>query len=108
MSQEEAIEAYKLLHDEGIDAIPSLSIRASLEAMKTHKGSNDTPNDVVDITRIASALPFADIMLVDGSKASEVRDLGLDKKFQTKIYSGKRKELAHLREHLSTLINISP
>ena len=51
-----------------------------------------------------SALPFADIMLIDGPRASDVRELGLDKEFQTTIYSGKKMELVRLREQLEALI----
>lgn len=105
MTQQEAINAYNALQKEGIEAVPSLSIRASLEAMKAYKGANENPNDQVDIMRIASALPFADIMLIDGPKASEVRELGLDKKFGTTIYSGKRLELVNLEKELDNLIN---
>jgi hypothetical protein len=104
LTQPEALDAYHCLQHEGIDAVPSLSIRASLEAMKTYKGTNETPNDQVDIMRIASALPVADIMLIDGPRASDVRELGLDKEFQTTIYSGKKMELVRLREQLEALI----
>jgi hypothetical protein len=104
MTQEEAIKAFNFLQNEGIDAIPTLSIRASLEAMKAYKGTRETSNDQLDIMRIASALPFADIMLIDGPRASEVRELGLDQKFKTIIHSGKKTDLMNLRAQLNTLI----
>jgi hypothetical protein len=105
MTQQETIKALDFLQDEGVDAIPSLSIRASLEAMIVYKGANETHNDQVDITRIASALPFADMMLVDGAKASDVRELELDKKFRTTIYTGQKADLINLKKHLDALIN---
>jgi len=104
MTQIEAQAAFWILEKEGIDAIPSLSIRASLEAMIVYKNSIEIHNDQMDILRIAGALPFADIMLIDGSKAHDVRELNLDKKFQTNIYSGKKKELENLSERLNCII----
>jgi hypothetical protein len=104
MTQIEAQSAFWVLEKEGIDAVPSLSIRASLEAMIAYKGTIETPNDQMDILRIAGALPFADIMLIDGAKAHDVRELKLDKKFQTNIYSGKKKDLENLRELLTDLL----
>lgn len=107
MTQQEAQTAFWILEKEGIGAIPSLSIRASLEAMTDYKAKIEISNDQVDIMRIAGALPFADIMVVDGSKASDVRELGLDKKFQTNVYSGKRTGLEGLKRQLTALITMN-
>jgi hypothetical protein len=105
MTQIEAQTAFWILEKEGIDAIPSLSIRASLEAIMAYKGLIESPNDQMDILRIAGALPFADIMVIDSSKAHDVRELGLNKKFQTDVYSGKKKDLINLREQLTKIIS---
>ena len=68
--------------------------------MLAHKQVKESPNDHLDIMRIAGALPFVDLMLVDGPKASDIRELGLDIKFGTEVYSGKVKELEKLKYHL--------
>lgn len=104
MTQQEAQAAFWILEKEGIDAIPSLSIRASLEAMLAYRGVIEISNDQMDILRIAGALPFADMMLIDGSKAHDVRELELDKKFQTNIYSGKTAELENLKNDLTAIV----
>lgn len=108
LTKSEALQLKRILEAEGIDSIPSISIRASLEAMLAHKQANESPNDHLDIMRIAGALPFADIMLVDGPKASDIRELGLDKKFGTAIYSGKIKDLDKLKNHLSRINSGQP
>jgi hypothetical protein len=97
-----------ILETEGIDSIPSISIRASLEAMLAHKQAKESPNDHIDIMRIAGALPFVDLMLIDGSKASDIRELGLNIKFGTEVYSGKFKELEKLKYHLADINNGQP
>lgn len=105
MTQQEAQAAFWILEKEGIDAIPSLSIRASLEAMLAYRGVIEKKsNDQVDISRIAGALPFADMMLIDGPKANDVRELELDKKFQTNIYSGKTAGLENLKNDLTAIV----
>lgn len=105
LSRKEARQLQVILEAEGIDSIPSISIRASLEAMLAYKQANESPNDHLDIIRIAGALPFVDLMLVDGSKASDIRELGLNIEFGTEIYSGKVKELVKLKYCLADIIN---
>ena len=107
ITQKEALNAARILQNEGIDAVPSLSVRASLEAMMAHKSINETTNGQVDIMRIAVALPFADIMLIDGPKASYVRELELDKRFQTTVFSGRRTELVNLKKQLESVLDSS-
>lgn len=104
LTQLEAQAAFWILEKEGIDAIPSLNIRASLESMLAFRGVAESANDQIDILRIAGALPFADLMLIDGPKANDVRELKLDKKFQTNVYSGKKAELERLKNDLTVII----
>ena len=105
MTSKEAFQLNNILEKEGIDTVPSISIRASLEAMLAYKQANEDSNDHIDIMRISGALPFADLMIVDGPKASDIRQLGLDTKYGTDIYSGKIGEIKKLRNHLSRIVN---
>jgi hypothetical protein len=108
LTKAEALQLQIILEAEGIDSIPSISIRASLEAMLAHKQANESPNDHIDIMRIAGALPFVDLMLVDGPKASDIKELGLDIKFGTVVHSGKVKELEKLKDYLSDINTSQP
>lgn len=104
MTRKEAKIAYELLDNEGVEIVPPISIRASLEAMLANKNANESPNDHIDIMRIAAGLPFSDIMMIDGSKASDVKELKLDKEFKTSVYSGKEKNIPLFIEHLEQII----
>ena len=54
---------------------------------------SEQPGDQYDITRAACALPYADIFITDGGKASAIRELKLDVACQTEVFSMKKSEL---------------
>ena len=56
-------------------------------------------------TRIASALPYADILITDGVKASAVRELKLDQKYNTMVLSVKRYDRQRLIAVLTEIVN---
>ena len=93
------------MRKEGIDAIPTLFIRASLEAMLAHKNAKETPNDQIDIMRMSVALPFADMVLTDRPRVHEIKELKLDKKFQTSVFSGSKPDLQEFATYLSEIVN---
>ena len=104
MTMNEAKNAYDIINDNGVDAIPPISIRSTLKAMLAYKNASESPNDQIDIMRISTALPFSDIMMIDGPKASDIKELELDKKYKTSVYSGKAKDLPLFIEHLEQWI----
>lgn len=104
MTQKEALKAVEILENDGIEAIPPISIRASLEAMLAFKNANETSRDHIDIMRISGALPFADLMLIDGPKAHDVQELAIDQKYQTAVFSGRREDLEGLTEKLKKIV----
>jgi hypothetical protein len=63
------------LKTEGLDWIPLLHIKAELEAAQMLHGTEIKPSDQYDDTRIASALPYADILITDAVKARGRHDL---------------------------------
>src|ERR1035438_8094750 len=68
----------RLLQTEGLNFIPTLKIKAELEAMQFFRREKIEPRDQYDITRAACALPYADIFITDGGKASAIKELKLD------------------------------
>lgn len=79
-----------LIEKYGVEIIPTIQIRASLEALMAFKNIEDSKNHQIDISRISAALIVSDIMLLDGGKANDVKELKLDDVYGTQIFSGKR------------------
>jgi len=76
----------QLLRDERLNFIPTLKIKAELEAMQFFRREKIEPRDQYDITRAACALPYADIFITDGGKASAIRELQLDATYKTEVF----------------------
>jgi hypothetical protein len=95
----------ELLGTEGLEWIPLLHIKAELEAAQMLQGTEIKPSDQYDDTRIASALPYADILITDGVKASTIRELKLDRKYNTRVFSVKRYDRKMLIAALAEIVN---
>ncbi len=93
----------QLLRAEGLGFIPTLKIKAELEAVQFFRREKIEPRDQYDITRAACALPYADIFITDGGKASAIRELKLDTAYQTEVFSMKKSELKALTRRLSEI-----
>lgn len=83
----EAKQMLRHLDHEGIDAVPAVCIRAELEALFCIRQIKEEPADQWDIMRVASALPYADVMVVDGGRTADIVDLELDRRFKTRVFS---------------------
>ncbi len=94
----------QLLRSEGLDFIPTLKIKAELEAMQFFRREKIEPRDQYDITRAACALPYADIFITDGGKASAIRELKLDAAYKTEVFSMKKAELNALTTKLAEIV----
>lgn len=92
-----------LLRTEGLDFIPTLKIKSELEALQLFRKEKIEPRDQYDITRAACALPYADIFITDGGKASTIRELKLDTTYQTEVFSTKKSELDALTARLKAV-----
>jgi hypothetical protein len=97
----------QLLRKEKLDFIPTLKIKAALEAMQFFRREKIEPRDQYDITRAASALPYADIFITDGGKASAIRELKLDAAYKTEVFSMKKNESAALVARLEQIVSRS-
>ena len=85
--------------------IPTLKIKAEIHAMQLYRREKIEPRDQYDITRAACALPYADIFITDGGKASAIRELKLDAAYKTEVFSMKKSELSALTTRLREIIN---
>ncbi len=101
---EEGQKLCQLLRSEGLDFIPTLKIKAELQAMQFFRREKIEPRDQYDITRAACALPYADIFITDGGKASAIRELKLDTAYETEVFSMKKSELPALTARLKEIV----
>jgi hypothetical protein len=94
----------ELLRVERLNFIPTLRIKAELEAMQFFRREKIEPRDQYDIARVSCALPYADIFITDGGKASAIRELRLDAAYKTEVFSMKKSELQALAIRLGEIV----
>lgn len=104
LALEEGQTLCQLLRAEGLNFIPTLKIKSELEAMQFFRREKVEPRDQYDITRVACSLPYADIFITDGGKASAIRELKLDAVYKTEVFSMKKSELAALTARLNEVV----
>jgi hypothetical protein len=105
LALEEGQKLCELLKTERLNFIPTLKIKAELQAMQFFRREQIEPRDQYDITRAACALPFADIFITDGGKASAIRELKLNTTYKTEVFSMKKSELPKLIVRLKEIVN---
>ena len=96
----ELLQLRKRLVDEGAIFIPFLRTKIILEAAAIAKQQKIEPSDQYDNTRVACALPFADILVTDGGIAAGLREVRLDAYFATDVFSTKDAERQALTARL--------
>lgn len=83
--------------------IPSLHIRTSLELMMSLYSKKESSGDHIDIARISTGLSISDILLTDRKRKSEIKEAGLGIKYNTKVFSGSKRDLPKLLIQLNGL-----
>lgn len=87
----------------GFNNIPILDIRFSMSALISIYGKKETPSDQIDIGRICTALPISSLLFTDKKRKSELLELELDKKYNTKVFSGTNEDLESFLEELKKI-----
>lgn len=95
------------LNNNGFGRIATLNIKSSLNAYLAVKNKKENSGDHIDLMRIATYLPSADILFTDKKRKYEICDLGLDKKYKTLVFSGIENDLIQVKELLRKINNIS-
>lgn len=85
------------------DRIPSLCVKYSLQSLWAVDNTKQISNDVIDLERAASALAISDYYFTDAKRKNELLALGLDKKYNTSIYSAKEHDLKAFLEDLGCI-----
>ncbi|NPV51660.1 MAG: hypothetical protein HPY60_10775 [Candidatus Methanofastidiosum sp.] len=103
MNEKETKKLIIEINKNGFNNIPTLDIRFSLLAIICVFNKNENSNDHIDIMRISTGLPISDIFLTDFQRKNELEISGLAKKYNTKIFSGKKNDLVQLNDLLSRI-----
>jgi hypothetical protein len=101
----EGVLLLKKLKDEGFDFVSILNIRAYIEGLWSIKNKIETPNDHIDLLRISTAFQPSDILFTDKARKSELRELGFDVKYGTKVLSGTDEDIECFERFLSDLLD---
>lgn len=84
----------------GAERIDSLFIRNKLVSYFNVNGGNDSINDFIDCHRIATGLPYSDILFCDKKYKKYVIDLDLNKKYNAIVLSAINEDLECFRNIL--------
>lgn len=98
---------FKLLLDElekkGFSRIPTLHTKFSLGAYIAVNSKQENTGDHVDLMRISHYLFSSDVLFTDKKRKYEILDLGLDKTYNTKVFSGVENDLIEFIDFLKKL-----
>jgi len=88
----------------GLLFLPFFQVKAALEAYRSWNRKKFEASDQYDVTRVACALPFVDILITDGSVANALRETRVDTFFRTEVFSTKDRERTALLQRLTDAI----
>nr|WP_162988780.1 hypothetical protein [Pedobacter schmidteae] len=100
----EACQLLKKLKNERYDFVSILNIRAHIEGLWSVKKKNETTSDHIDLLRISTALQPCDILFTDKARKSDLKELGFDIKYGTKVLSGTNEDIEFFEKFLLSLI----
>jgi hypothetical protein len=103
ITRKEFARAKQLLKNNGIQIIPTIYVRSLLEAVMGIKQQKENVNDHVDLMRLTTAIPFADIVVTDKARSFDVKYLKLDAFFNTQVFSGGAGEILSFKNILGRL-----
>ena len=87
----------------GFNRIPTLNTKFSIGSYLAVKNKQENSGDHIDIMRISSYLFSVDIFFTDKKRKYEICDLGLDKKYNTVVFSGVKQDLVDVVKLLKSL-----
>ena len=105
MNRKETKKLISIIKRYGFNKFPTLDIRFSLYAIMSIENKKEDAGDHIDIERIASGLPISDYFFTDKQRKSEIISLGLDSKYNTKVYSGTKVDLTNIKNELIKILN---
>mgnify|MGYP001755603792 CR=1 FL=1 len=83
--------------------IKSLDIEFNLCSYLHVNGGKVSMNDIVDYRRIATGLPYSDVLFCDKKYKRYIIELGLNKRYDAKICSGTNEDLKYFLDYLYEL-----
>lgn len=104
MNKKEVAKLLAYIKFHGFDKFPHLDIRMSLMALSAVQHKKEQESDHFDFIRLASGLPPSDFLFTDKRRKNELLLLGLDKKYNCKVFSGTKNDLEEFKDVLHLLI----
>ncbi|WP_324691952.1 hypothetical protein [Flavobacterium cheonhonense] len=104
MNKKEISKLLEYVKFHGFSKFPHLDIRTSLMALSAVQHKKEQESDHFDFMRLVSGLPPSDYLFTDKRRKNELLLLGLDKKYNCKIFSGTKKDLEEFKEILRSII----
>ena len=96
-------ETKRLIHEfetKGFERIPSMNICSLLSADIALNDKQQVSNDEIDLDRAAVGLRISDYFFADNDKKLTIEKYNLEKRYHTKVYSGKKDSVISLIEEL--------
>lgn len=91
----------EFIKSEHFKCLPIVEIYSQMwTKILTDRNRSVKGSDATDVEIISAYLPYVDIMATDSFMANIIRNLGLDKKYKTMIFSSKNNELKTFEDYL--------
>jgi len=87
----------------GFSDFPQLDIKKSLIALNAIQHKKEQESDHFDFTRLATGLPYSDLLFTDKRRKAELVLLGLDKKYNCKVFTGTVQDLSEFIQLIKSL-----
>lgn len=91
------------LETNGFNNIQTLNTKFSLYAHIAVKQKQESVSDHIDVMRISNGLIISDVLFTDKRRKHEIQELNLDKKYNTKIFSGVENDLREFIEYIEEI-----
>ena len=104
ITTQEAETGYELIIKYGLMIIPTIYVRSSLEGIAGTKQQKEDMGDHIDLMRLSTAIPSADIILTDKARVFDLKQLKFNEEFQVDIYSGAASDLTRFKLKLQEIL----
>ncbi len=104
MTEKETKMLIDHIEELGFESFSTLNIKTSLIAIGAIQHKKEQESDHIDFTRIATGMEVSDILFTDKRRKFEIIELGLDKKYNCKIFSGVEEDLIEFKRYITQLI----
>lgn len=97
----------RFLESDAFTKVPNVQISASLYArILTERFRTIQAGDSTDIQVLSTFLPYMDVVATDNYMSTQLRELGIDERYDVRVFSAKTKSVRSLGDCLTTYLSI--